>query len=153
MKKLFLLALLFISIQVQAQNNEEEKAVIATIQQLFDGMRQADSSMVRNTFHPEARLQSAFTNKEGQAVLNGGEIDKFVIQIGTPHEAVYDEKIWSYEVRIDGILASVWTEYTFYVGEKMSHCGVNAFHLFKGKDGWKITQITDTRRRSDCKEE
>lgn len=137
---------------MHAQNNEEEKAVIASIQQLFDGMRQADSSMLRNVFHPEARLQSAFINKEGQSVLRGGDIDKFITQIGTPHDETYDEQIWSYEVRIDGNLASVWTEYTFYLGEKMSHCGVNAFHLFKGADGWKITQITDTRRRTNCQE-
>lgn len=153
MKKLLVLILFFTTAEMNAQNNEEEKAVIATIQQLFDGMRQADSTMVRDVFHPGARLESAFVNKEGKPVLRGGEIDKFVTQIGTPHEAVYDEKIWSYDVKIDGILASVWTEYTFYLGEKMSHCGVNAFHLFKGEDGWKITQITDTRRRSDCREE
>lgn len=153
MKNLFFFSLLMLSVQLPAQDSNEEEAVIATIQQLFDGMRQADSTMVRNTFHPNARLQSAFTNKEGLPVLHGGDIDQFVQQIGTPHEEVYDEKIWSYEVKIDGRLASVWTEYTFYLGEKMSHCGVNAFHLFKGEKGWKITQITDTRRKSDCKEE
>ena len=153
MKNLLLLILLLISLQIQAQNSEEETAVIAAIQQLFDGMRQADSSMLRSVFHPEARLQSAFIDKEGQPVLHGGDIEKFITQIGTPHDQVYDEKIWSYEVRIDGNLASVWTEYTFYLGENRSHCGVNAFHLFKGEDGWKITQITDTRRKTDCKTE
>ena len=153
MKNLFLILLTMLSTQLEAQSNDEEKAVIATIQQLFDGMRQSDSTMVRNTFYPDARLQSAFTNKEGTPVLHEGDIDQFVNQIGTPHDEVYDEKIWSYEVKIDGRLASVWTEYTFYLGEKMSHCGVNAFHLFKGEEGWKITQITDTRRRDDCKEE
>ncbi|HFA51249.1 MAG TPA: hypothetical protein ENJ95_19730 [Bacteroidetes bacterium] len=35
----------------------------------------------------------------------------------------------------------------------MSHCGVNAFHLFKSREGWKITQVTDTRRRNNCQTE
>lgn len=153
MKHSLLLAFLLVSFTVAAQQSTEEKAVIATIQQLFDGMRQSDSSLVRAAFHPEARLQSAVINQEGQPVLHEGDLDKFAMQIGTPHDQVFDEKIWSYEVKIDGRLASVWTEYTFYLGEKLSHCGVNAFHLFKGENGWKITQVTDTRRRDNCREE
>ncbi|MBI5914693.1 MAG: nuclear transport factor 2 family protein [Bacteroidetes bacterium] len=35
----------------------------------------------------------------------------------------------------------------------MSHCGVDAFQLFKGENGWKITQISDTRRRENCQTE
>jgi hypothetical protein len=53
-------------------------------------------------------------------------------------------------VLIDGNLASVWTDYKFYIGEKFSHCGVNSFQLFKGDDGWKIIYIIDTRRKDNC---
>jgi hypothetical protein len=30
---------------------------------------------------------------------------------------------------LDGPLASVWAEYSFYAGEKFSHCGIDAFQL------------------------
>ena len=128
----------------------KKTAVINTIKTLFDGMRAGDSTMLRSVLHPEAHLQSSFTNKEGVPVLRGGSIDGWVKSVGTPHDEIYDEKIWSYKVRIDDNLAAVWTEYTFFVGEKLSHCGVNAFHLVNTSTGWKISHITDTRRRSNC---
>jgi hypothetical protein len=57
-----------------------------------------------------------------------------------------------YEIAVDGALATAWILYQFYVGSTFSHCGVNAFQLFKSKDGWKIIQITDTCRREGCEE-
>lgn len=154
--KICTLTLLFTSSIWNPAYSQEEKiltdqqAVIQTIKVLFDGMRAGDSTMLRSVLHPEAHLQSSFTNKEGISMLKGGSVDGWVTSVGTSHEEIYDEKIWSYKVRIDDNLASAWTEYTFYVGDKMSHCGVNAFHLVNTKEGWKISHITDTRRKQNC---
>ena len=40
--------------------------------------------------------------------------------------------------------------YAFQVEGVPSHCGVNAFQLVKGSEGWQIPQVTDTRRREGC---
>lgn len=154
LKKLLLPALLLLHFSTQAQTTDEDQtAVITTIQRMFDGMRAGDSAAVRSTFDPTARLQTAFTNKEGKPMLATEAISEFVQAVGTPHSEVWDERIWSYDVRIDGRLATAWTDYTFFLDEKMLHCGVNAFHLFKAENSWKITQITDTRRRDGCQTE
>lgn len=151
MQKFTLILFLFIPILLNGQDETTAKVdVINTIKALFDGMREGDSSKVSAVFHPEARLQSVFKDKEGKPKLGGGEIQQFLNQIGTPHEEIYDEKIWSYAVQVDGDMASAWTEYSFYLGDKLSHCGVNTFHLFHNGSNWQITQITDTRRRTDC---
>ncbi len=152
MKNTFLFFLLFACFSLHAQN-EELLAVQQTVSKLFDGMRTGDSTKVRSVFDPSARLQTALTDRQGNPVLKSETIDGFVAAVGSPHDEVWDEKIWSLDANIDGNLATVWTEYTFYTGDKMSHCGVNAFHLFKNAEGWKITQITDTRRRTDCQTE
>ena len=34
-------------------------------------------------------------------------VDRFVQAIGTPHEDVWDEKIWNPEVRVDGVFATI----------------------------------------------
>lgn len=155
LKNLLLPCLLLFHFSALAQMaaDDDQAAVIATIQRMFDAMRAGDSTMLRTTFDPTARLQSAFTNKEGKPVLVTEAISEFVNAVGTPHKEVWDERIWSYDVRIDGRLATAWTDYTFFLDDKMLHCGVNAFHLFKGENGWKITQITDTRRREGCQTE
>ncbi|MCB9296923.1 MAG: nuclear transport factor 2 family protein [Lewinellaceae bacterium] len=133
-----------------AQTAEELAAVQAPIQLLFDGMRAGDSSMVRRAFHPGARLQTAFVGRDGQPRLEDGQLGQFLQSVGTPHEKVFNEQIWSYDIRIDGLLATAWTEYTFFLGDQLSHCGVNAFQLFRGAEGWKISHIADTRRREGC---
>ncbi len=154
LKNFLLPTLLLLHFCASAQTNpDEQAAVIAVIQRMFDAMRAGDSTMLRSTFHPSARLQTAFTNKEGKPVLQDETIDDFAKSVGSPHKEVYDERIWSYDLRIDGRLATAWTEYTFFLDEKMLHCGVNAFHLFKGENGWKIMQITDTRRKDGCQTE
>ncbi len=154
MKKYVCLVLLIgFVFQLKAQDQSEEAAVKAAIEQLFDGMRASDSSMIRAVFLPEARMHTTFINKEGKPQLVEGTLEKFLQQIGTPHDKVYDEKIWGYDIRVDGPMASAWTEYTFYLGEEKLHCGVNTFQMVKTEEGWKILQITDTRRREGCKTE
>lgn len=155
MKYLLPIFLCFFVCMLTAQShNEEELAAIQTVKNLFDGMRAGDSTVVRAAFTENATLETVFYDKEGISKRNtGGTVDKFATAVGTPHDEIWDEKIWSYDVRIDANLASVWTDYTFYLGDKLSHCGVNAFHLFKTEQSWKISHITDTRRRDNCQTE
>lgn len=107
--------------------------------------------MISAVFVKDARMGTAAPNKEGKVQLRKGSLNRFLTQMATPHDEVYDEKIWSYEVTIDGPLAYVWTDYTFYLGKKQLHCGYNVFELVKFEEGWKITSIVDTRRTENCK--
>ena len=139
-------------VAAQSSGDLSPEGVQAVIDQLFDGMRAGDSTMVRETFHLEARLQSAFV-RDGQPMLQTGSVDGFVEAVGSPHDEVWDEKIWDVEIAVDGHLAQAWMNYAFFLGETFSHCGVNAFHFHHDGAAWKITQITDTRRREGCEVE
>lgn len=151
MKKYTLLFLACCPILLFAQDSNQRQEVIRTIETIFDSMRAGDSSAIRQVFTPEARLQTTFIDKEGNPQISEGSIDRWLQGVAQPKEKVWDEKIWSYEVQIDQNLATVWTDYTFYLGDEVSHCGVNAFQLFRSKDGWKVFQITDTRRQEKCR--
>ncbi len=148
MKKILLLLLICCSITVQAQT--EKDTLIQTVKTMFDGMRAGDSAMVSSVFAENIAMFTVFKTKKGEHKMLKDKPQKFLNAVGTPHDELWDEKIWSYDVRIDGLFANVWTEYTFYHGGKFSHCGINDFQLFKTKKGWKIVNITDTRRRSNC---
>lgn len=134
----------------QAQASEK-KAVKKAIQTMFDGMRAADTSMIHSVFIDEVLMQTIAPNREGEMALRNGSLSDFLNALGTPHDQVWDERILSYEIKIDGAMASVWTPYEFYAGEKFSHCGVNSFQLMKGNDGWKIIYLVDTRKSKGCK--
>lgn len=144
-----LLAAMALPAQAAAQESEET-AVMAVIEAMFDAMRAGDSSAMRAVLHPTATGASA-SIREGVPTLTREEsLDGFLQAVGTPHEEVWDERIWDAEVRVDGNLATAWMKYAFYLGEEFSHCGVDAFQLFKGDDGWKVFHIADTRRREGC---
>lgn len=142
-------ALAAVPCPLHSQSPTEDEEILAVVQRLFDGMRAADSSLVRSTLHPDVRLVSV-SEGEGGPALRSEPMEGFVAAVGTPHEQVWDERIWDPEVRIDGRLATVWVPYAFYLGDEFSHCGVDAFQLFDGAEGWKIFQIADTRRREGC---
>ncbi|HET9332485.1 MAG TPA: nuclear transport factor 2 family protein [Gemmatimonadota bacterium] len=129
---------------------DEEAAVMAVVEAMFDAMRAGDSTAFRAVLHPSATGASAFVREGEPTLAREASLEGFVQAVGTPHDQVWDERIWDAEVRIDGLLATVWTPYAFYLGEELSHCGVDAFQLFKGQDGWKVFHIADTRRREGC---
>lgn len=151
MKRLLLVALLAAGASPLAGQSEEAE-VMAVVNRLFDGMRAGDSTMVRSTFHPTMTTASILVNRQGDPVIRTGMPDEFVKAVGTPHDKEWDERIWEPVVHIDGRMATAWTPYAFYLGGDLSHCGVNAFQLFNGKDGWSIIRITDTRHREGCEE-
>ena len=134
-----------------AQAPDERAAVLRVVQRLFDGMRAGDSAMVRSTFHPNAQLATA-TVRQGNAIVEIDTMDSFIRAVGTPHDEVWDERLSNTSVQVDGTLASVWTDYSFYLGSKFSHCGVDAFQLAKSGGEWRIVALADTRRRQGCAE-
>ena len=128
----------------------DEKDVLKVVVHLFDGMRAGDSSIVSSCFYKHVDMFTSFTNKAGEAVLKKDNVQKFLDAVGTPHDEVWDEKIWDTEIRVDGNLAQVWTKYGFYLDDKFSHCGVDAILMTRTTDGWKIFHLSDTRQRQGC---
>lgn len=139
---------------LNAQNkdeNQEIERIMLTIDKLFDGMREGDSTKVSSTFGQYVNMYTSFTNKKGEKVVQKGSLTPFLNAIGTPHDQIWDEKIMNTKISIDGNIAQVWTDYVFYIGSEFSHCGVDAFHLIKNKQNeWKIVHLMDTRRKEGC---
>lgn len=142
-------ALLAAERPARAQTGDEE-AVLSVVQRLFDGMRSADSAVVRSTFHPDAVLIGT-EDREGEPSTSIRSIDGFVRAVGGA-SGEWDERFWGWEVRVDENLASVWTEYAFYLDGEFSHCGVDAFLLARDGGDWKIVSLADTRRQEGCEE-
>jgi len=145
---IFVLFSIGLSANLLAQSNEEG-AVKKVINNLFTGMKTGDSTLTRSAFAAGAVMQT-IVNKDGKVSVRTEAVNDFVKLIGAPHKEIYDERIVFTKILIDGPLASVWTDYQFYVGEKFSHCGVNSFQLVKGDKGWQIVYIIDTRRKDEC---
>lgn len=134
---------------------QTDEEVLKPIHLLFDGMEKADTSLINQAFDKDAKMFTGYTNKKGEEVIEEGSLVEFVATIANKVKdgPEWIEKLYNTEVKIDGNIAQVWTEYSFYVGEQFIHCGVDAFQLVKTNGIWKIIHIMDTRRKEGCKED
>jgi hypothetical protein len=134
---------------VTAAGQSDQQAVKAVVTHLFDGMRTRDTALMRSTVVPSTILErTSATGELGDPI----PMARFIERVGQGTGPGGDEQIKDPKIEIDGPLASVWTYYTFTPGgqTKVDHCGVDAFLLRKGSDGWKIFHIADSSRNEGC---
>jgi hypothetical protein len=147
MKKLIIL-FLFIPIISYGQDIQKEK-LKTVVKTFFEGFHNKDSLLIVSVIDRSFDLNST-SFKEDNGILRNINRDNFVrAVISRPDSPVWKEKLLSFDIKIDGPLANVWVDYEFWLDDKLSHCGVNSIHLLKKKSGWKIFNITDS-RRIDC---
>lgn len=144
MRMHFILCFMFLSFGLQAQKQEIQKAV----ELFFEGFHQKDSTKMKSVCSDRMILQSISENVIKGNKLKNEDAKEFYKSIASiPLTVKFQEKILNYNIQIDGSMAHVWAPYEFYLNDKLSHSGVNAFTLFKEKDSWKIIFLIDTRRK------
>lgn len=128
----------------KAQKQDIQKS----IEFFFDAFHQKDSVKLKLVCSDKMILQSISESKTKGYKLSDESANLFYKSIASiPSNVKFHEKILNYNIQIDGSMAHVWTPYEFYLNDKLSHSGVNAFTLFKEKDSWKIIYLIDTRRK------
>ncbi|WP_106915129.1 nuclear transport factor 2 family protein [Chryseobacterium aurantiacum] len=137
--------LLLISISAFGQQNKD---IEKPIRNLFLGMKNADTELIKSAFADNAVLQTI--TKDG--TVKSDSIQDFVASVSKFSKDDLEERIIIEAIHTDGGLASVFTSYSFYLKGKFSHCGANSFQLVKQNEEWKIQYIIDTRRKDNCKE-
>lgn len=140
----FLIFLLFLSSFCFAQKTEND-AIKESVENLFAGMKNADTVMIKSVFADNAILQ---TITKSDAVKTE-KLQDFLSSFSKLSKNDADEKIKFEAIHVDGNLASVFTPYEFYYKGKFSHCGANSFQLVKQNNVWKIQYLIDT-RRTNC---
>lgn len=151
MKILISILLLFPCIPATGQELAEEVSVRHTIEAFFSAFHLQDSTALRDLTHSSLSVQSISTNAQGETKISAESYDNFLKSIlSIPESTKFEEKLHSFDIRINGALAHVITPYSFYVNGNLSHCGVNSFQLFKEGGEWKIIYIVDTRNKEGC---
>lgn len=143
MKKIIFLFVVFSGISGYSQNQEIQK----TIETFFEAFHAKDTVKLKSICSDKIILQSIQENAKGGKLSDelASEFYKSIASI--PANFNFQEKILSYSIQVDGTMANAWTPYEFYINDKLSHKGVNAFTLFKENDVWKIIYVIDTRRK------
>ncbi|MBR9922401.1 MAG: DUF4440 domain-containing protein [Bacteroidetes bacterium] len=140
--RLFLFCLLAFPLTLSAQSDTQQ--IKAAINEMFDGMRAADTSRIAAVFTPDAQLIRVGKDREGVLRTRSSSVQDFLNGLASAEGAYLDEKLWSFDIRVDPPLATAWTDYAFYLNEELHHCGINTFTLYQTAEGWKISRVEDT---------
>jgi hypothetical protein len=144
MKFLVLVFTFSLSTSILAQESNPKKVV----DDFFIAFHAKDTLTLKQLCHPEIVMRTIANTKEGNK-LRDEKFEDFLNSIATiPANLKIFEKLIDYKVEIDGNLAHVWTPYEFYVNDKLSHIGANAFTLYNDNGKWQIIHLIDTRRKN-----
>ncbi len=138
----------------EAEAGTDEHAVMAVVRGLFNAMRDRDAAAAGELFTLEATLTRVVETDNDETETKRITAGEFMAAMGDAQRGggkPWDERVWDVRVFADGVMASVWAPYVFYAGgETLSHCGVNSIHLIKTAEGWKISDLTYSRRGGEC---
>jgi|SRR5687768_18058849 len=154
MKKI-LAAVIFtlaISIPAFAQKADDSKDALAVVNKLFEMMAAHKPAEIVALHTAEAQHVAVMKNKEGKSVNRTFSADAFSKNFAEKR-AELKEDMYAPKVEIHNDLALVWGRYVFFVNGKISHCGVNAFHLVRIDAGWRIAGASSSMEPQGCTEQ
>jgi hypothetical protein len=114
----------------------EREAVLTVMQTFFDTMAAKDVDGARKILQPQGRFH-AMRMRDGKPDVRAFSNEEYFADLKASKQAMR-ERMWNPEVRIHGLIATVWTPYDFWIDGKFSHCGIDAFDLIRTEEGWKI---------------
>lgn len=148
-----MIAVMLFTLWTGQGQQDADTSVKMAIEKFFEAFHTRDSVSLRQMVSSGIRMQTVGKSSTGADSVQTVPFGNFLRSIASiPDSVIIEERLSSISVRTDGSLAQAWTPYTFYVNGNLSHCGANAFQLFREKGTWKIFHIIDTRRREGCDE-
>lgn len=143
--------MLLVAVSLFAQKADDSNDAMAVVNKLWAEMAAANPAGIVALHNPGAQLVAVIKTKEGKTVVRNLTVDEFSKGFADKTHTV-KEDMYTSEVRVDGDLASVWGRYVFFVDGKVSHCGIDAFHLVRADGVWKIGGIASTIDAGGCTE-
>src|SRR5690242_17587016 len=125
-------------------STNEEQAVLAPVNAMFDGMAKRDAAAIKEPLLPGGTM---VLMRNGKPALM--TFEAFAERVATPGTTRIEERIHDPLVRINRDLAVVWAPFEFLVDGKVHHCGTDLFNLVRTNGKWLIASVADT-GRTDC---
>jgi hypothetical protein len=133
-----------------AATDAEQQAVLATVQTLLDGWREADAGKLETVLHPDFR-EVTFHLIEGKWDFATVDRARLISLMSKIDKGAWDDRLIDPVVHVDGPIAVVWSRYEFtvhYVEDGVEqapkHCGIETFQLYRVETEWKIVNFADT---------
>jgi hypothetical protein len=125
-----------------------QEEVLAVVNLMLDGWREANSGKVDSALHKDLRL---VTLRESPAETQTDTRERMIELVKKIKPGSWDDRLHNPEVRVDPSgIATVWAKYEFYSAGKRSHCGILPLQLYRVANAWKIVNFADTHSEGHC---
>ena len=135
-----------------AQKPDDSKDALGVVNKMFDMMAAHKPAEIVALHTTEAQLVAISKNKEGKSVIRTIKAEDFS-KFFAEKKAEILEDMYAPKVELTGDFAQISGRYVFFVNGKISHCGVNAFHLVRTDAGWHIAGSASTMEPQGCTEQ
>ena len=142
------LAFVVLASQTPAAPAADRDEIVAVVQRFFDAIAKRDPMLARQALTPDGQLISV-SEQDGKPVIRTRTAQQFADSLAGGAGTSL-ERMWNPEVKVNGAIGTLWTRYDFHRNGTFSHCGVDAFHLVKTPEGWRITSAMYTVERTNC---
>ncbi|HEX6643274.1 MAG TPA: nuclear transport factor 2 family protein [Gemmatimonadales bacterium] len=136
--------------QVPAARPAAHDSIVAVVEQFFDAMEAGDTAAIARLVFPNARF-TLVERRQDSSRIGSSAVEEFIARLPTV-QAPLRERMWSPQVLEHNGLAVLWAPYDFTIGDRFSHCGVDAFTLLRARDGWRIAGVAYTVEPTGCPE-
>lgn len=133
-----------------ASDKGDEEAALAAANRFLATLSSKDAEAYAAATIPQGRGTGTEIRPDGSRVFFSYTFEQLVKALPTaiPDGAV--EALVDPMVRVDGDIAMVWSDYTFTIDGKLSHCGTDHFDLIRRDGEWLVFNLTWTTRHDGC---
>lgn len=152
MNKIILVLLLLSCSTLRAQEPwaGDKKIITGIVNDFFKALEKKDTVLYASLVMRNAQIWvSRKTNDTLRTPMRSFADD--IKQLPGFKETLYEKPI-SFQVNLHRNIATVWAPYTFHLGDKLSHCGIDVFTLLKTVQGWKIVSTVYSVEPDACAE-
>jgi hypothetical protein len=135
-----------------AQKADDSKDALAVVNKMFDMMAAHKPAEIVALHTPEAQLVAVMKNREGKTAIRTFKAEDFSKNFAEKKAEILED-MYAPKVELYGDLALISGRYVFFVNGKISHCGVNAFHLVRTDAGWRIAGASSSMEPAGCTDE
>lgn len=141
----------FFSLSAFAQSSTDDVAAIrATIELFFEGFHERNEAKMKSVLDDQTVFHS-MDERGGVTQLRAISIEQFLkAVVSRPDDPSWEERLHEFTIEVDGSIAQAWVSYSFWLGGSFSHCGIDAFTLYKKDQTWVISYLIDSRKTEDC---
>ena len=143
------------SIPAAAQFSEtyEKARIKSAADRFFEMMRNGTRAQFADTMTPEAVFFVHDQRDPDQTRLRVHKVTDYLDQ-WAQRSSTWSERMNRTQIQREGDMAHIWGPYSFELDGKVTHCGINSFHMIRDKRGvWRLGNASFTVvAKSRCKD-